>query len=329
MKSTLDSKQAKQNDDLNNSSNLKALFYLGFTVLAFSSIEIIANPIRHIIDPMAITFWRFAIGTAFLLPFLLLKKPGSIKNTNPVELLKLCLLGCLNIIISMGAHAVCIKFSKASTAAILIAANPIATNFFSWIILKEKMSLKRIFSLSLGMLGIALIAIRPDPGADTLTGIIAGIIGLTGFGLYTVLSKKMVQNHGSLKVTVLSCSTALLIYLPLLKIMDKKIIPDFHLWPYLIGLGVFGSGLGYVTFFKALELMPAGRASYLFFFKPPVAVFLAWLILGEQIKYPALIGTALIMSGIFMEIKKLDKGVNSNTLSDQTESGVSHDKSQT
>ncbi len=288
------------------------IFYLVFTVLAFSSIEIIANPIRNLVEPMVITFWRFAIGSLFLLPFLLMRRRNKLKELSGPEVIALFALGALNIIISMGAHAVCMKYAKASTAAILIAANPIATNFFSWLIVREDMTLRRIAALALGFAGIIVLAAKPDSAVDTPFGIAAGLVGMTGFGLYTVLSKKLVQKHGSTLVTTVSCLTALLAYIPLLILSGHGLLPTASAWPRLLALGIFGSGLGYVTFFKALEVMPAGRASYLFFFKPPVAIVFAWLILGEKPAGTAILGTAMIMSGILVEILRKKSTGQSN-----------------
>ncbi|MEW6708604.1 MAG: EamA family transporter [Candidatus Riflebacteria bacterium] len=289
-----------------NSSETQSLsgmtiFYLIFTILAFSSIEIIANPIRNDVAPMLITFWRFALGSLFLWPVLLLRKRKELQALSAGQYFSLFLLGTLNIIISMGAHAVCMKYARASTAAILIAANPIATNFFSWLIAREEMPVRRVIALLMGLVGIVMLALKPDSAVDTPVGIAAGIIGMTGFGLYTVLSKKMVQQHGSIVVTTISSSSALLAYIPLLLFSGQGLMPASHAWPRLALLGVIGSGLGYVTFFKALEAMPAGRASYLFFFKPPVAIVLAWLILGEEPGLVAILGTLMIMSGILVE----------------------------
>ncbi|MDD2998291.1 MAG: DMT family transporter, partial [Candidatus Riflebacteria bacterium] len=139
-----------------------AAFYLCFTVVAFSSIETMINPIRNEIAPMLINFWRFFIGTAILLPTLIVFKQDQIRQMTRKDLRDLSLIGFLNIFLSMGAFALCVKYSKASTAAILISANPLATNFFSWLILKEKMTGKLIIALSLGLLGIIALTVRAD-----------------------------------------------------------------------------------------------------------------------------------------------------------------------
>ncbi|RCK80108.1 MAG: Permease of the drug/metabolite transporter (DMT) superfamily [Candidatus Ozemobacter sibiricus] len=273
-------------------------FLLAFTVVAFSAIEVVANPIRHRLEPAVMTFWRFLLGVACLVPAWLAAPRREPARLSLGDLLRLWGLGGLNIIVAMGAHAVCIKFAKASTAAILIAANPLATNLFAWLLLGEPMGWRRLVALLIGFAGVTLVAARPTPGADTPFGIAMGLVGLTGFALYTVLSKGIVQRLGSLRVTVLSFTLGVATYLPILLWLDLPVRPPADLWPRLLVLGVVVSGLGYITFFKALAALPAGRTSLLFFCKPPVAIGLAWAFLGEQPVPAALAGTVLVMFGI-------------------------------
>ncbi len=297
-----------QNQPLSPAEKLKAAFYLVFTVLAFSSIEIMVSPVRNDISPMLMNFWRFFIGTLILLPAMLATRHKQLKLLSARDIIHMALLGSLNIILLMGAHAVCIKYSKASTAAVLIAANPLATNFFSWLLCKEKMPPERILALTLGLLGIITLTFRADTAADTPLGMAAGIAAMIGFGLYTVLTKKMIAGHDSLIVLVISSLPALMLYLPLLYFLQSGFWPPMHAWPNLLGAGIFGTGLGYLTFMKALTYLSAGRASYLFFFKPPVAILLAWLLLGESIAASAILGTLMIMAGILAEIWRAAAG---------------------
>ena len=279
-------------------------FYLVFTVIAFSSIEIIVNPVRNDIEPFLMNFWRFLVGTMILLPALLWTSRDKLRQLRREDVRDMTLLGCLNILLSMGAHAICIKYSRASTAAVLISANPIATNFFAWLVLKERMTLKRVFALLLGLIGVIVLTYKADASLDQPFGVAAGIFAMAGFGLYTVLSKRLVQKHGGLMVMVLSCLPALAIYVPLLHFGGVGLWPPAHTWPNILGAGILGTGLGYLAFMKALTFLSAGRCSYLFFFKPPVAMLLAWLLLGEQISISAIAGTVLIMAGILTEIKR-------------------------
>lgn len=98
-----------QNQPLSPAEKLKAAFYLVFTVLAFSSIEIMVSPVRNDISPMLMNFWRFFIGTLILLPAMLATRHRQLKLLNARDIIHMALLGSLNIILLMGAHAVCIK----------------------------------------------------------------------------------------------------------------------------------------------------------------------------------------------------------------------------
>lgn len=278
-------------------------FLLAFTVLAFSAIEVVANPIRHRIEPAVMTFWRFLLGVACLVPAWLAAPRRDPARLSVADLGRLWGLGCLNIILAMGAHAVCIKFAKASTAAILIAANPLATNLFAWLLLGETLGWRRVTTLGVGFAGVTLVALKPVPGEDTAFGIGMGLLGMAGFALYTVLSKGIVQRLGSLRVTVVSFALGVATYLPVLTWLGQPIRPDPELWSRLLVLGVVVSGLGYITFFKALAALPAGRACLLFFAKPPVSIGLAWLLLGERPTALAVAGTLLVMLGIAFDRK--------------------------
>ncbi len=293
-----------ENTDSRHPGHFLASFYLVFTVIAFSSIEIMVNPVRNDIAPLLMNFWRFLIGTLILTPFLLWTRRAQVMQLRRKDIVDMAVIGFMNIFLSMGAHAMCMKYARASTAAILISANPLATNFFAWLILKEKMTGRRVMALTLGLAGVVVLAYKADASVDTSFGIATGVFAMIGFGLYTVLSKRLVQKHGGLMVMVGSCLPALILYLPLLYLSGYEILPPTHTWPNVLGAGIIGTGLGYLSFMKALEFLPAGRCSYLFFFKPPVAMFFAWLLLGEKIAPAAIVGTLLIMAGIFTEIKR-------------------------
>ncbi|NLV93160.1 MAG: DMT family transporter, partial [Candidatus Riflebacteria bacterium] len=127
------------NRTLTSREKFIAIFLLVFTVIAFSFIEIIVKPVASDIAPLLLNFWRFAIGAVILLPALFIFKGSELRSLTRGDVLRLSLIGILNIFISMGFYALCMKYSRASTAAVLFSANPLATNFFSWLILKEAM----------------------------------------------------------------------------------------------------------------------------------------------------------------------------------------------
>ena len=67
-------------------------------------------------------------------------------------------------------------------------------------------------------------------------------------------------------------------------------------WGYLV---VFGSLLAFTAFIHALRLLPATIVMTYAYVNPVFAVILGWLILSEPITPFTLLGTALIMVGVY------------------------------
>ncbi|HNV68202.1 MAG TPA: EamA family transporter [Candidatus Ozemobacteraceae bacterium] len=281
---------------------LQLAAFLLFTIVAFSSIEVVSHPIRDQIDPMLLTFWRFHLGGLCLL--ILGSAFGDFRRHVPPQRsdwLQLTLLGALNVILSMGALAVAIKYASASTVAILISSNPLATNVFARLLLAEPLDTRRWIALLCGVTGVVLICLRPTGTIDTAFGIGCGLAAMLTFGLYTVVSKPLVARLGSLPVAAYSFGLACLIYFPFLWVHLPTVWPANELWGRILYLGIVVSGLAYVTFYRALAVLPAGRASLLFFCKPPTAGLLAWLVLGETPGQTVLIGAGLVMFGLLID----------------------------
>jgi drug/metabolite transporter (DMT)-like permease len=55
------------------------------------------------------------------------------------------------------------------------------------------------------------------------------------------------------------------------------------------------TGVAYVTYFKAMEVVEATQASRIFFLKPVVATLFAVLSLGETISIVKIIGIATVL----------------------------------
>jgi drug/metabolite transporter (DMT)-like permease len=274
------------------------------TVLAFSAIEVTAHPIRHRIDPAVMNFWRFLLGAAILLPYTLWRgnQGGEGNPLTRRDLLALSGLGFLNVVLAMGAFALSIKHLKAGTAAILIAANPISTNVFSRLILGETLTGRRLFALIAGIGGVCLVALKPAPGQDSMFGMLAGLIGMTGFSLYTVLSRSLVQRLGGLRTTTYGFTAGVILNVPILLASGSNLRPESDIWPRLLFLGFFVTGIGYLAFFQVLKALPPGKTSLLFFLKPPVSLLLAWVFLGEALTPAATLGAIIIMAGIALDL---------------------------
>jgi len=279
----------------------KGYLLLAFTIIIFSTMEVVTSTLKGIMNPLQITFLRFFIGGFVLLP-IVLKRKEKIRRR---DLLFFCVLGILNIIISMGTLQLAVNFGKASTAAIIFSSNPIFVLLFSVLILKEKVTAQKIVCILLGLAGIVLIVFKGNTAGDTAISLLLATVASLTFGLYTVLGK--LKAEGISSITMISVSSILgsLFYVPIL-IAYK--IPIFYIPQAavirILYLSVFLSGIAYITYMEALKILTTSKGSMVYFLKPVIASVLAVIFLGETLSVKTIIGTILVLAGILINFIK-------------------------
>lgn len=275
---------------------------LGITILIFSTLEVVSSTLNNLINPLQLTFLRFLIGGAVLLPMVIKKK----EKIHAKDLLFFWGLGILNIFISMGSLQLAISMGKASTAAILISSNPIFVLLFSTILLKEKATFDKIACILLGIAGITLIIYKGNIGGDTAASLGLAIIASLTFGLYTVLGKLKSERLSSISMICISSILGSLMYVPVLLWNG---IPLFYIpqgtFLKVFYLGVFLSGIAYITYIEGLKILTASKGAMVFFLKPVIASILAVIFLGESLNLKTVAGMLIVLLGIFINFFKV------------------------
>ena len=83
---------------------------------------------------------------------------------------------------------------------------------------------------------------------------------------------------------------------------------DVAWWVPLAIVGVFSTAIAYYTSIAASEMLGSRLASFVGLLEVVAATFYAWLLLGEQLGIPQLIGGVLILAGIaFVRSEKKDE----------------------
>ncbi|HYE12543.1 MAG TPA: DMT family transporter, partial [Patescibacteria group bacterium] len=71
-------------------------------------------------------------------------------------------------------------------------------------------------------------------------------------------------------------------------------------------LGIFLSGIAYITYMEALKLLSASKGSMVFFLKPVLASTLAVVFLRESLSIKTVAGMLLVLTGIIMNFVKIN-----------------------
>jgi drug/metabolite transporter (DMT)-like permease len=295
----------------------KGLFYILLTAIVFTTLEPVSKLISTQINPFSITFTRFFIGGAILLPFSIAKVKRNDIQLDKKDYLNMTLLGVLCICISMALlqYAV-LKADSPALIAIIFSSNSVFTILFSAIILKDRITLTKSAAIFLCIAGV-LICTDFSSQSNMNSVILAALSALT-FSLYTVLSKKFMKKVSGIIQTGYSFFIGSIILLLFLLIMRVEVINSVNLGNigHLLYLGIFVTGIGYWSYFKAMEKASAMAASLVFFIKPILTPFAAFFINGIAPSGRVFIALALVVSGSYLATAGKEKLHNVNNKND-------------
>ncbi len=181
---------------------------------------------------------------------------------------------------------------------------PIMSVVFACILLKEKMTLRRGVAIGMSFIGVGIVAgndlLQFNP--NTLIGAGCCILCAVSYGLYTALNQKYSYNK-SIAVMVAYFTTFVLTAV-ILTVQGSS----FTLQPaQLLGLaynGMLTMALATTTWALALESGKTATISNLAYLTPFISLIWTFFILHEPIQWTSILGLAVIVLGIFLQLKE-------------------------
>jgi len=294
----------------------KGYICVAIATLMFSSMEVALKFIVGELNAIQLPLIRFTLGGIFLLPMALstLKKRGE--HLARGDLAYLALLGFVGVTLSMPLYQLAVFYAGASTVSVLYSCNPIFMAVLALLLLHEPLYKNHIVALILQLLG-SLIIINPFHTRIDPTGLTFIVTSTFLFALYGAMGKRKCAKFGGVVVTcfgflfgsVFLLLVILLTHIPAVaEALTQANLGTFANIPILAGLNLHNlpcvlfvslgvSGVGFCAYFLSMEYLSASEASLVYFFKPALAPFLAWLIHGEVIPFNMLVGIVCILIG--------------------------------
>ena len=217
-------------------------------------------------------------------------------------------------LIVMGAVNIAIPFSlitwaeltvDSALAAILTAPVPLFVIVIAAIFLRdERITINRLAGLAVGFVGVAIL-VGFDPTA-VAAGDLAGEIALIGatlsYACGAVYARRNIRGLRPMIPAVFQVGFALTMVSVLAFVFERPIDVVSRITPEalfaVVWLGILGSGLAYLLFFRTLGRWGATRTSMVAYLLPVFGITLGALVLKEPIDTRLLVGTALVIGGI-------------------------------
>jgi len=269
---------------------------------------------RHM-GPIAITFVPFYITTFLLVPLLLKMRkenPGA-PRLSVRDWIQFSIAGVGGQVLAQLGMTWGISKSLASNGAILNLLIPVISAVLASLMLRERITLLRVASLTIGLIGVVLMSVSDWKQASFgqmrfLVGNLLILCGCLGSSFYNVYCKGLMRRFAEVEILIFSYVTASLASLPLLIWVEPFSLKsfqrfDWQSWAAFAFLALFMYGASMLLFFRALQHLDVTTASASLYLVPVFGVLLAAVLLGERLSSFAIIGSAIVLTATVLIMK--------------------------
>ena len=287
-----------------NSTQTKSRNLLILSMSIFGTIGILRRYIP--LSTSLVALVRGVIGSVFLLLVCLLTRRTLNKKAMKDNLLLLALSGAgigFNWILLFEAY----NYTSVATATLCYYLAPILVILASPVVLKEKLTRKKMlctFTALIGMVLVSGIAETGFSGMAELKGILFGLGAAVLYASVILMNKKMpgVPSYDKTIFQLGLASIALLPYVLLTENWSAVSLTPTALILLLIA-GIIHTGIAYWLYFGSMDNLPSHTVALLSYIDPILAIFLSVLLLREPMSLSAGIGAVMILGATYISEK--------------------------
>jgi drug/metabolite transporter (DMT)-like permease len=218
---------------------------------------------------------------------------------------RLALGAATNVFAPMGLTALALLWLTVAQAALLTFSMPIWATLLAWPILGERPRLRTVIALCLGVTGLVLLmGANLGGGTETFPGVALALAAAILFALGAVTSRAPIPLPPMVSTAwLVGLGSAAMIVVGL-TLNGSEIRPlSFAGAGALAYMAVCPMALCYLSWFAALERVPAATASTGLLLVPVVGALSAAAILGEALGFREICAFVLTLGGVALELR--------------------------
>lgn len=242
---------------------------------------------------------RFAIGLAFVIPFVLIVRPRW--PSSRTELAHVLVAGALMHLVQLGgSHYAQYLGLSAGISALMLSVQPLVTALIASRWLGERLLARQWLGIATGLGGIALVVWHKfDIHNMTIASLVAVIIALTGITAGSLYQRRFCPGTDLRAATVLQFAIAFCAFLPLsLAFEDSGVRWTWALAGALGFLVVFASIFAVNAFYTLMRHGQATRVTSIIYLTPIVAMLTEYCVFGLAPTELAMLGTLITCGGV-------------------------------
>ncbi|UTG85645.1 DMT family transporter [Bacillus paranthracis] len=278
---------------------------LSLAASIWGGMYVVSKYVLDFIPPLTLVWLRFII--AFVVLYMILKitekKQKKTVTIRKKDWLLFAWIGFIGYFISITCQFIGTKLSDAHTGSLVTSATPAFIVIFAAIILKEKLTARRLLSTIIATIGVIIVIGWDIEIGSYFIGTIILVGAAITWALLSIYVKIASARFSSLVITTYAIFFSLFFITPFM-VWEFQSSPIEHMNLYvLLGvlyLGIVSTAGAFFLWNKGLELMDASIGSLFFFFQPIVGSLLGWFLLNETLNSNFFIGGILIICSVFI-----------------------------
>ena len=205
------------------------------------------------------------------------------------------------------------QYVTSGMAAVLFSCMPFFVAIFSWWLLPgERITVWGAFGLVLGFSGLAVIYGEQIGIASTNT--VLGMAAISASGLIaagtTVTIRRWLGTAPAVSLATMTVAVGAVVMPAFAFAAEPTAL--VHFTPQAVAaalyLGIFGSGVTFVLYYRLLSKLPALTMSLIAFVTPVIALILAAYFDKEAHTARSLLGTVMVLAGVLLAALRVRKG---------------------
>ena len=285
------------------------MFYLFplITVAIWAGNAIVNKMAFSVIDPGAISFYRWFFALVMLTPFVA-KSVWRDRAIIKPYLTKLAFLGLLGMVLNQSLGYFAAATTTATNIALIISLVPLISMFLSVPILGQRLSPFALIGAVLSLSGLVLRLSHGDVKILISQGIKQGdmlmLIAAVVYALYCVLLKRWKMPFSTWKSVYVQCLFAVIMLTPLLLMSHRMAITASSI-PLIAYAALLASVIAPWLWMLSIERLGADRTAMFMNLLPIMAAGIASVMLNEHLEAYHYIGGIMVLTGVALAQKRI------------------------
>src|SRR4051812_24280703 len=269
------------------------------TVVSWGSAFVAIRAAGETMSPGSVALGRLLVSSALLTAVALVRREPlpARGDLPPLAVYGVLWLGVYSVALTAAERRI-----DAGTAGMLIGTGPLLITLLAGAFLREGFPRLLLAGCAVAFAGTSIMGFATSQSGSRATlGIALCLLAALAYASAVVVQKTVVARVSALQVTWLGCLAATVACLPFAPWLVRDAAhAGAGALAWTVYLGVVPTALGFATWSFALRRESAGRMAAMLYLVAPVAVVLAWAILGETPPWLAVAGGALCLGGVYL-----------------------------